>query len=235
MSRLCKEENQDSVRLLLDFLPKFEEFCVKFKPHLENYKYQDAIPSLIFQTTSLKLYQSAIKFYQNCCSSSKQKDLKTGILKVAKDLYLKLKKTDKLLTEDIVDQFSIMSEIAKLPLLLLKLERKIGNVLDTSKQFFDILQNNLKCESEKVLQPYINEFVWTICKYGNEKKNLELIDIAIDTQSLLSDELVSKLPHNLDKMWYIKFSIHYDMKDYKQALEDCKKRVKVRVIFTTIS
>ena len=230
VSRLCKEENQDTVKLMLHFMPKVEEFCSKFKQHLENSKFQEAFPSIAFQTSSTEIYKSAMNFYQNCCSNSKQENLQTGILRLVKDLSIKLEKNGKKLTEEIIDQFAINNEVAKLHLLMLKLDRKLGQFLETSQQIYDIFQNNLTCKIEKVLLPYVNKFLLIICKYGNEKKNLDIIDIAINTAKLVSNEMTPKLQIGLDKMWYVKFSIHYDMKDYDQALEDCIERTKVCTI-----
>ena len=230
VSRLCKEENQDTVKLMLHFMPKVEEFCSKFKQHLENSKFQEAFPSIAFQTSSTEIYKCAINFYQNCCSNSKQENLQTGILRLVKDLSIRLEKNSKKLTEEIIDQFAIKNEVAKLHLLMLKLERKLGRFLETLQQIYDIFQNNLTSEIEKVLLPYVNKFLLIICKYGNEKKQLDIIDMAINTTNLVSKEMTSKLQIGLDKMWYVKFSIHYDMKDYKQALQDCIERVKVRTI-----
>ena len=39
----------------------------------------------------------------------------------------------------------------------------------------------------------------------------------------------SKLQINLDKLLYSKFTIHYEMKDFDQAMEDCKERLKVTI------
>ena len=233
VSRLCKEENQDTVKLMLHFMPKVEEFCSKFKQHLENSKFQEAFPSIAFQTSSTEIYKSAIKFYQNCCSNSKQENLQTGILRLVKDLSIRLEKNGKKLTEEIIDQFAINNEVAKLHLLVLKLERKLGRFLETLHQIYDIFQNNLTSEIEKVLLPYVNKFLLIICKYGNEKKQLDIIDMAINTAKLVSNEMTPKLQIGLDKMWYVKFSIHYDMKDYDQALEDCIERTKVCTIINS--
>ena len=82
-------------------------------------------------------------------------------------------------------------------------------------------------ENEVYLFSCINKFLLSIYNYGVKKKNLEILDIGIDTLKMVSVSSASKLQINLDKLLNSKFSIHYEMKDFDQAMEDCKERLKV--------
>ena len=82
-------------------------------------------------------------------------------------------------------------------------------------------------ENEDYLLSCINKFLLSIYNYGVKKKNLEIIDIGIDTLKMVSVSSASKLQINLDKLLNSKFSIHYETKDFDQAMEDCKERLKV--------
>ena len=84
-------------------------------------------------------------------------------------------------------------------------------------------------ENEDYLLFCINKFLLSIYNHGVKKKNLEILDIGIDTLKMVSVSSASKLQINLDKLLNSKFSIHNEMKDFDQAMEDCKERLKVTI------
>ena len=123
--------------MILNLMPAVEKFILKSKDQLEKSKFfawfQDTFPLKALQTSSIEWYCLAVNFYQNCCSASKQNSIPNGLFKIVKELRLRLDKNHPNITEEMIDQFAIKNEVVKLPLLLLKLDRKLGNFLDISK------------------------------------------------------------------------------------------------------
>ena len=80
----------------------------------------------------VEIFSMLIKCFQ-IALASKQNSIPNGLFKIVKELRLRLDKNHPNITEEMIDQFAIKNEVVKLPLLLLKLDRKLGNFLDISK------------------------------------------------------------------------------------------------------
>ena len=206
-------------------MPKIEAFCSKFKIHFHDSPYLEEFVGKTYQTSSIKLYLMAIKFYSTCSNDVKQNNSQTGLFRMFKRL---LSKFGQNVAEEEIDECLSISknDFCKIPLFVAKIDRKIGNIHQIIQHLYNIFQNNLRKENEKDLLPYVSHFLKRICEYANLKRDVQIIDFAINTAKIVSTETHT----SLYKMWNIRFSIHYDLEEYNQALDDCKQLIKVSLL-----
>ena len=76
MSRLCKEENQDAVRLLLNFLPKVVEFCEKYKLDISSsQRVANFIATQCQKKFNSDMFTIFLKYFQTALISLVQREV----------------------------------------------------------------------------------------------------------------------------------------------------------------
>ena len=211
--RLCKDEDQNSaLKNLLILLPKLEKFG-----KIENSKVHDLIYDGLLNfakiNSSVKLALATIKCYRVCVSDKKQENLDSGLLRIVKNVCFVIPKNEKV--GDVLDQIHV-DGLPKIPILLLKLENKIGDFNGLSQEVFQILIDELNIKNEKSLLSLISRFLTVL-------EESELIDLAINTAKLVSKQ---KNKPYLFPLYFKKFKIEYEKNEnWSEAMEAAENLV----------